>query len=646
MPLETRDGMALRRRLRGVWRGRVRPTWRAVRPVAMLAAAVTVLTLGTVGYMDLPVSAGQKPLGLLDAVYRSFTLFGFGGTIEPPVPLTLQIARVLGPLLTGYAAVRSLVYLSREQFQLMAIRLLAHDHVVIAGLGTSGFQLATSFYDGNRRVVGIEADPLNPNIEACRERGIRVVTGDAVDARTLRKAGVARACYLVVTCGADATSADVATAAGGVVQPGRRVLRVRAHLRDLRLWTLLRGEAMDASNRPEFRLDFFNVWATAARTIVEHHPPFPKALDRNGVEPHVCFVGLEGAGESLVLQVAGMWRNDHPRPQSPLRITLAGPNAERELEALVAGQPEIADVCRLEARTAEIGSAAFQESQVLLEEDGDCTVSQVYVNLANESDALAAALALHGRPETSEVPIVVAVADAGAGVGTMLQPEEGRFAAIAPFGVVSDALNPTAVLRGMGEALAQARHAHYVMRQRLRGRRVHDDPGLVPWSRLSAEARDSYRCWAEEIGADLSETGFGIMPAPLIDAERSLLELTDDEVERLARVDRDRPGADVPRLSHGADGAADDARGWEELSEAERDVERDAARALPRMLAHAGFEMFRRGDRHFHVTEAQRAARLFSILRVNGGAAGNGRAGNGTPARRRRVRRRSHPTAH
>ena len=72
---------------------------------------------------------------------QALTLFGLGGVVSGRVPTELQIARILGPIITGYAAIQGLLALSREQAQLIWFRLFLRRHVIVAGLGSIGFRL-------------------------------------------------------------------------------------------------------------------------------------------------------------------------------------------------------------------------------------------------------------------------------------------------------------------------------------------------------------------------------------------------------------------------------------------------------------------------------------------------------------------------
>src|SRR3954447_11959227 len=72
------------RRLRHAYRTSVRPVWRELRPLVIVLCGLLVVVLGTIGYLELP-----SALSFLDALSRSFGLFGLGGAVAPPVPWQL-----------------------------------------------------------------------------------------------------------------------------------------------------------------------------------------------------------------------------------------------------------------------------------------------------------------------------------------------------------------------------------------------------------------------------------------------------------------------------------------------------------------------------------------------------------------------------
>ena len=155
-------------RLARVRRRRVRASWLNFRPFLLLLAAAIAVGLGYWGFHRVSATRNGDPADLL---YRSVRLFGFiGGDVNPPVPWQLQIARTLAPLLVGYAAIGGLVALFREQALLLRLRLFARRHIVVVGLGETGYRLATRLAESRLKVVVIERDRAHSALAGCRTR--------------------------------------------------------------------------------------------------------------------------------------------------------------------------------------------------------------------------------------------------------------------------------------------------------------------------------------------------------------------------------------------------------------------------------------------------------------------------------------------
>ena len=80
--------------------------------------------------------------------------------------------------------------------------------------------VAKNFQTAGERVVVIENDGNNPYIPQCHEMGISVIHGNARDAYTLRKAGVAGAQALIAVSAEDGANADIAVKARSLLNPG------------------------------------------------------------------------------------------------------------------------------------------------------------------------------------------------------------------------------------------------------------------------------------------------------------------------------------------------------------------------------------------------------------------------------------------
>ncbi len=591
------------RSARRTWRHH-RGRWHNIRPVVLLSLGIGALVLGTIGYLQMGKANGlTRPYGFLDALYRSVTLFAFGGTANPPVPVALQIARIIAPVLTGYAVIGTVLALAREQARVLAIRLFVRKHVVIAGLGSTGARLALALVD-HEPVVVIESDSTNERHAAARLRGVWVLIGEATDDVLLRRAGLKHARTLVVSCGSDATNVDVAAAATRVITSARPYpLTIFAHLRDLDLWSSLAAEgATFGALRPGVRLEYFNILATGAQLLLERNPPFePEAEERPGPVPHVLIVGLEGIGEQLVLQIARMWGAQHD-PADRLRMTIGGPDADAELDELRTRYPTLGRYCKLGSREHDLDSARFQAGAAMLDDQGRCDVTHAYVALVDEGRALLAALALHANPQTASVPVTVAVSNADAGIAILSESEQGRFKEIRAFGVLSAATSDELLLRGTNELLARAQHAQWLRNEEAKGTSPERNPNMRSWDELPEGQREENRRFADDLHTKLALIGCMIVPMPLPDPDHDTFTFSAEDLDLLSRHEHERwiqtkldggwrfgPTRDDARKLH------DQLKPWEELDEANKDKDRNAVREIPSMLALAGFQIQKLG---------------------------------------------------
>ena len=609
-----------RHHLRRLWRTTLRDRWQEIRAPLLLGVGVLSLVLGTIGYLQL--KSVTPRYGFLDALYRAVTLFAFGGTAPPPIPWTLQIARIAAPVLTGYAALGTVLALTRTQARVLGIRLFMHDHVIIAGLGETGARLAAALVD-RIPVVVIESDVRNVQVTGARLRGVSVLGGDAADASVLRQAGLRKARTLVVTCGSGAVNVDVASAAISSLPRRRRPLRIFAALDNIDLWSSLAAEgATFAEQRKDVRLEYFNVQSIAAQLMVERRPPFaPGGLE----SAHVLVVGIEGIGEQLVLALARLVASERretgtaegepdqaagapdtagdgaPAEEKRLQLSITGAHAEADVEGLLARYPALPGYLELSARRYPIDSAAFQGGAAMVSVGDTPDITYAYVTLVDEAEGLQAALALHARVDTSGVPVTVAVVDATAGVSEILGSDRGRLRGISAFGAISEATNQRLLLRGVNELIARAQHVQWMRSmQRTDGEQAALNPNFKPWDQLSEEQREFNRRFADDVHTKLERVHCMIVPVPLPDPTGHMVSFTDDEVELLAREEHQRWLDQRTRDGWTWGPERNDEHKihpllvpYDDLDEPTKEKDRAAVREIPVTLATAGFAIRR-----------------------------------------------------
>jgi hypothetical protein len=574
--------MALRRRTPSVPRGR--HSGRDVQWVVVAVLALGTIVLGAVGFERL---REEEHWSIWDSLYASLQLFVLesGSVDEPPVPWQLGAARLLAPAVAAWAALLAVLTLFLEQIRQLAVRLLARDHVVVAGLGTKGFRLARHLHEAGERVVAIERDASSPTVAGCRERGIVVLTGDASDPRLLEKAALGRASRLFAVCGDDGENADVAFATRQAAGPGRARLTAYVHLADVDLWRELKAHELEAGEPRRVRVEFFNLADVAARMMLERHPPFPAGAEA----PHVVMWGLEEPAESVILHATRLWRAERGSSGEPLRLSILGPGAHAAGAQLLSRHPELDRIC--EVQPVELPSAADRDAP---------PATAAYVCARPEAKAIAAGLGLRSSPLVEGIDVVVVVRDEREGIATALRPDGG----VVPFGVIGRALTSEAVLLGTNEAIAHAKHAQYVRDERARGVTPEENPSMVPWDELEESLRESNRRFAESIGTKLEQAGLMVVPAPLASAPAEPI-LAGDEVEELAIAEHERWRGDLREEGWQPTSGPKDARRklhpalvpWGDLSEEDRDKDREPIRALPEMLTQAGFELRRAAPR-------------------------------------------------
>jgi hypothetical protein len=143
------------------------------------------------------------------------------------------------------------------------------------------------------------------------------------------------------------------------------------------------------------------------------------------------------------------------------------------------------------------------------------------------------------------------------------------------------------------ERLARAVHDDYVRRANRSPSGAADDRSTLPWESLPESLKRSNRAQAADIPRKLAKVGCRAVVASPGDLAEFVFR--EEQIEVLAQMEHDRWVAERAEDGWARGNPSDAVRlrspylvTWEEMSEEVRDLDRDAVRAIPRVLASAG----------------------------------------------------------
>lgn len=182
-------------------------------------------------------------------VYQSAQLFTMNsGAVQGPVPWTLELARWLAPMATLGAI---LVTIQAFFFSFVA-RLKAQfyrNHTILCGTGERGTSIATRIQQQGHKIAVIDADRDNLFFVRLRNLGIPVFVGDALNEKTLRKAGLKYAKRLIAVCGSDEINLKIA---GNLAEKVNAEIIIAVEKPELR--TLFRDQIGSGKDRKSIKL--------------------------------------------------------------------------------------------------------------------------------------------------------------------------------------------------------------------------------------------------------------------------------------------------------------------------------------------------------------------------------------------------------
>lgn len=501
-----------------------------------------------------------------DVFYYTVQLFVLGAEATNEggdLPWQLQLARFLAPVATGSAVFEAVRSLFADQFTLMRTRRMRGHAIVV----------------GRTPAAGVIA-------EALAARGALVARTATGDAESLRNAGVAGAAVLYA-CESEDDEPGVNVLTVAVANRAERApdvpgLRLNAHVSDPELALALQARHL---SHPQPGVDFFTLGELVARSLARRDQTVAR-----GAAPHISVVGHGTFGRALVVAFARLRSVEMASGGEPLTVTLVGPGAQDAARTLRTRWPSVRSACRL------VPVETFAEVRAL------GTPQRVYVCHDDDGDALRNALRDSDLWRAGEGAVVLRLnrlAGLGGLFGThdgaILDDLGGRLDVVEPGSLLRKATAPGALVHDdVYDLMAVSAHLTYLRNQRARGVAWESSPAMVSWADLSDDLRAANRAQVRAIPdrlrqmgctvAPAGDTEHGRIPEPMVDA-RAVDEHDRWMADKIADGWSYAPERDDVRRLH------PDLRPWADLSEADREKDRAAIRAIPVILADFGLHV-------------------------------------------------------
>ncbi len=476
-------------------------------------------------------------------------------------------------------------------------------HIVVGGLGSKCCLLVKRYLSMGAKVIVIERNAANLQIEACRRNGAVVVVGDFSDPAVLNQAGVQKASMLIAVSSNDRANTEVAVRANELCsQRQADPLNCLIHIVDPALWDLLQERMFSDRHFENIRLEMFNVYLFGAKILVDDYILPRRSVRSAGLSPHVLILGMDKLGTNLVVETAKEWYFRRGDSNARIRMTLIDRGAKEVLALLNARYPGLSSSAEITALNMSVNSPEFIRGEHLVDADGLTDIDIAVICYDEPSEALYTGLTLRRRLPEHSTSIIMRVSEES-GMAELIRGREDHddLVSIHPFGLLERTCNPEIVSRGTHEALARSLHEAFLFHQH-KGRfaRSVRVPSR-PWVHLPENVREEIRRQADHIGELLKGVGCGLNV--LWDWTEPVYHFSNSEVEIMAELEHGRwcdekrqqgwkyaPGSQDPSTkSHPA------LVPWHELPEAAKEKSRIAARQLPTILARVGYKVKRLG---------------------------------------------------
>jgi len=528
-----------------------------------------------------------------DLVYQSLQIFVMAsGTYTGPRIISLDIVRILAPLLVYVSLISFVAHRFYYHLELLWLRTFTRNHTIVCGLGYVGsIVVRNSVVNEATPVVAIARDPTHQETEWCQRHGITVVIGDATEQKTLGRAQVQTAQSIFIVTGEDEVNAKVIAQVNELTQKRKNKLKCYVHILDPNFTNLLRAPQLSIEGGTHFSLEFFNIYQIASFCILDCLPNLLKSISY-GSEPHVLVIGLGRLGESLVLDLAKRCRlQNKGKPGKKIRITIIDRDAAKKKALLESRNIRLSEYCEIIPWSIDINSLDFYSGGYLDGIEDRHPLHAIFICFSEESLNFSTGLYLNQKLQNFNIPIIIRTVHSKGFANffnSTCSKNAREYKNLYAFPLISCTCCIESLIVA-NELIARTIHQTYVLMRAREGIISDTDPALRPWRDLDDEYKEGCRNQAANIEKAMNQINYTIISR--LDWDEPLTVFSEEEVETLAKMEHKRWWED--RKSRGWTTGPRDLEKktspflvpYEQLDEKTKEYDRVFVRLYPEFLA-------------------------------------------------------------
>lgn len=539
-------------------------------------------------------------------------------------PLHLQIARALAPMVVLYTAASAVWKVTGQEIALYGLLFRKRRFVVVCGIGETGYRIAKDYcLHSDKRVVVIDSDPLNALAAELENYGAIVISGNAMDPLVLMKAQVIHAKELFLCTSDDKANIAIAKNADRLTRrlkpreierlqriARRHELSVAGETPHLGLRCFLCVDTPDiyevfsahsffATNTDRFAIRLFNRRETIARNIFRNCAPDLYYRPRSQDDPriHILFIGFEALVREMILQTA--LTAHYTDFRLPLVTVLCPSDMETNIGRFMHRYPQL-------LQTVEIRFLHYDPMTVSAEHwremQAEVPFSVCYVAMRRDVEGILSARRLNRLRRLGGMPAVnfvvclnqqnylAEIIDDDFLPITLDKSVLPEHEPIEYFETLDETISIAVVVNEALDVLARTLHNAYLHSQTSQGASAAQNASIVSWSDLPAHKKKANQHAAAHVDVKLRICS--CIPRAADDAAAEVRFPPDAEtLEVLAQLEHRRWMADKHLAGYSFGPRRDEDRmlhpdliPWEQLTDADKEKDRENIRQIPKLL--------------------------------------------------------------